>query len=50
MVVPAKSEVCYPETIEEAVAVSASGAAQVIRPGSALANLTAETAIFKLSN
>jgi len=37
-------------TIEEAVAVSAGGAAQRMRPGSSVANLTAETAIFKLSN
>lgn len=37
-------------TIEEAVAVSASGAARTIRPDSMLANLTAQTAIFKLSN
>lgn len=37
-------------TIEEAVAVSASGATRVLRPSSALANLKAQTAIFKLSN
>jgi len=35
--------------IEEAVAISRGGATRSIQPGSALANLTAETAVFKLS-
>jgi methionine biosynthesis protein MetW len=35
--------------VTEAMAVSRDGAARAFRPGSRLANLTAETAIFKLS-